>query len=41
MDIWIIFVSNTYKTEIVFKDFLERVKDSMGDLWSDKLYKPT
>jgi hypothetical protein len=36
MKVWIIFKTNNYQSNISFSEYLEMVKKSMGDSWSEK-----
>lgn len=41
MDTWLISKSNSLNSEVRFKDFLEKVKQSFGASWSENLAGPT
>jgi hypothetical protein len=41
MEIWIIFKTNSLNKEILFTEYLEKVKCKLGGLWNEKLVTPT
>jgi len=41
LEIWIIFKTNSLHKEILFTEYLDKVKGSLGNLWSDRFISPT
>lgn len=41
MEVWIIFKTNSLNKEILFTEYLDKVKASLGNLWNEKFMTPT
>jgi len=41
MEVWIIFKTHSFNKEVLFTEYLEKVKGSLGGLWNDRFLTPT
>jgi len=41
MEVWIIFKTQSFNRDILFTEYLEKVKGSLGGLWNEKFLTPT